>query len=175
MIQVILNGQPESLQPELSVLALLEARGLAGKRLAVERNGEIVPKARHAEVKLADGDKLEIVVAVVRYYGGVNLGTGGLIVAYRTAADEALSAAKVEEHLLYTRYRLRFPFDLINPVMMLLRSEEAITIASDTDTEGYIWDVDIADRDVEKWESAASDLYKLDCKRVDESEMNITD
>ena len=64
MIQVILNGQPESLQPELSVLALLEARGLAGKRLAVERNGEIVPKARHAEVKLAEGDKLEIVVAV---------------------------------------------------------------------------------------------------------------
>ena len=64
MIQVILNGQPESLQPELSVLALLEARGLAGKRLAVERNGEIVPKARHAEVKLADGDKLEIVVVV---------------------------------------------------------------------------------------------------------------
>ena len=64
MIQVILNGQPESLQPELSVVALLEARGLAGKRLAVERNGEIVPKARHAEVKLADGDKLEIVVAV---------------------------------------------------------------------------------------------------------------
>ena len=64
MIQVILNGQPESLQPELSVLALLEARGLAGKRLAVERNGEIVHKARHAEVKLADGDKLEIVVAV---------------------------------------------------------------------------------------------------------------
>ena len=59
MIQVILNGQPESLQPDLSVLALLEARGLVGKRLAVERNGEIVPKARHAEVKLADGDRLE--------------------------------------------------------------------------------------------------------------------
>ena len=64
MIQVLLNGQPESLQPDLSVLALLEARGLGGQRLAVERNGEIVPKARHAEVKLADGDKLEIVVAV---------------------------------------------------------------------------------------------------------------
>ena len=64
MIQVLLNGQPESLQPDLSVLALLEARGLVGKRLAVERNGEIVPQARHAAVKLADGDKLEIVVAV---------------------------------------------------------------------------------------------------------------
>lgn len=64
MIQVIFNGQPETLAPDLTVSALLEARGLVGKRLAVERNGEIVPKARHAEVKSADGDKLEIVVAV---------------------------------------------------------------------------------------------------------------
>jgi len=64
MIQVTLNGQSESLQSGLTVRALLEARGLAGKRLAVERNGEIVPKARHAEVQLVDGDRLEIVVAV---------------------------------------------------------------------------------------------------------------
>ena len=64
MIQVTVNGQPEALQAELTVLALLESRGLVGKRLAVERNGEIVPKARHADVKLADGDRLEIVVAV---------------------------------------------------------------------------------------------------------------
>lgn len=64
MIKVILNGQPETLVSDITVLALLEARGLAGKRLAVERNGEIVPKARHAAVKLTDGDQLEIVVAV---------------------------------------------------------------------------------------------------------------
>lgn len=64
MIQVILNGQPESLQPDLSVLALLEARGLVGKRLAVERNGEIVPRSRHEREALAAGDRLEIVVAV---------------------------------------------------------------------------------------------------------------
>ena len=64
MIQVIVNGQPEMLAPGLTILGLLEARGLVGKRLAVERNGEIVPKARHAEVALTDGDRLEIVVAV---------------------------------------------------------------------------------------------------------------
>lgn len=64
MIQVTLNGQPQSFEPGLTVLALLEQRGLAGKRLAVERNGEIVPRARHGEVRLAAGDRLEIVVAV---------------------------------------------------------------------------------------------------------------
>ena len=64
MIQVILNGQPEALAPGLTVLALLEARGLAGKRLAVERNGEIVPRGQHASAVLSEGDALEIVVAV---------------------------------------------------------------------------------------------------------------
>lgn len=64
MIQVLLNGQPEALAPDLSVLALLEARGLVGKRLAVERNGEIVPRSRHETEALAPGDLLEIVVAV---------------------------------------------------------------------------------------------------------------
>jgi len=64
MIQVSINGQPETLPPGFTVSALLEARGLAGKRLAVERNGEIVPKARHGAVTLAEGDRLEVVVAV---------------------------------------------------------------------------------------------------------------
>ena len=64
MIQLIINGQTERLEQPTTVLGLLEARQLAGKRLAVERNGEIVPKGRHAETLLADGDRLEIVVAV---------------------------------------------------------------------------------------------------------------
>lgn len=64
MIQLIINGQAESLDDGLTVSDLLQRRGLAGKRLAVERNGEIVPRARHAETVLADGDRLEIVVAV---------------------------------------------------------------------------------------------------------------
>jgi sulfur carrier protein len=64
MIQLLLNGRPESFDETLTVRELLERRGLAGKRLAVERNGEIVPRARHGEVRLAEGDRLEIVVAV---------------------------------------------------------------------------------------------------------------
>lgn len=64
MIQVTINGQSETLDASLSVLDLLESRGLAGKRVAVERNGEIVPKGRHAETRLVEGDQIEIVVAV---------------------------------------------------------------------------------------------------------------
>lgn len=63
-MDVTINGEPQQLPAPLSVAALLEARGLAGKRVAVERNGEIVPKSRHAETPLASGDRIEIVVAV---------------------------------------------------------------------------------------------------------------
>jgi len=62
-LRVQLNGQPQTLPP-CTVAELLVARGLAGKRVAVERNGAIVPRSLHAQTALADGDHLEIVVAV---------------------------------------------------------------------------------------------------------------
>ncbi|MCL2876654.1 MAG: sulfur carrier protein ThiS [Betaproteobacteria bacterium] len=64
MIHITVNGQPETLPDGSSVLTLLEQRGLTGVRLAVERNGEIVPRTRHADTPLAEGDTLEIVSAV---------------------------------------------------------------------------------------------------------------
>jgi sulfur carrier protein len=64
MIEVVVNGSPQRFMAPLSVAALLAERGLAGKRVAVERNGEIVPKSRHEETTLAAGDRIEIVVAV---------------------------------------------------------------------------------------------------------------
>ncbi len=63
-IGVVVNGEALSLARGLAVAALLEQRGLAGKRVAVERNGEIVPRGLHARTVLAEGDRIEIVVAV---------------------------------------------------------------------------------------------------------------
>ena len=48
----------------MTVAALVETLGYTGKRIAVERNGEIVPKSQHGSTALAAGDQLEIVVAV---------------------------------------------------------------------------------------------------------------
>jgi sulfur carrier protein len=64
VINLTINGQQRQLTPPISVLALLEQLELTGKRVAVERNGEIVPRSQHASVQLADTDHLEIVVAV---------------------------------------------------------------------------------------------------------------
>jgi sulfur carrier protein len=64
MITLSVNGQPRSVQPGVSLAALLEALELAGKKVAVEKNGEIVPRSRYPETALFEGDQLEIVVAV---------------------------------------------------------------------------------------------------------------
>ena len=64
MITVTINGERREFAPGLVFTDLIEALGLAGKRIAVERNGEIVPRSRFGEAQLHDGDRLEIVVAV---------------------------------------------------------------------------------------------------------------
>ena len=58
------NGEACALPPKTSVAELLAERGLAGKRVAVERNGEIVPRSEHASTTLTHGDQIEIVIAV---------------------------------------------------------------------------------------------------------------
>ena len=63
-MELSLNGEHRRFPEPLTVAALVETLGYAGKRIAVERNGEIVPRGRHADVVLTDGDRLEIVVAV---------------------------------------------------------------------------------------------------------------
>ena len=64
MIAITVNGTARRLEQPLAVSALLEAMALAGKKVAVERNGEIVPRSLHAQTEVRDGDRLEIVVAV---------------------------------------------------------------------------------------------------------------
>ena len=64
MIEVTVNGAAHSFERPVEVSALLSTLNLVGKKVAVERNGEIVPRSAHASTVLADGDRLEIVVAV---------------------------------------------------------------------------------------------------------------
>jgi sulfur carrier protein len=58
------NGETRKLDAAITVAALIAELPLAGKRFAVERNGEIVPKSQLADVEIQDGDRLEIVIAV---------------------------------------------------------------------------------------------------------------
>jgi sulfur carrier protein len=64
VIQLSVNGKTQRFEPGANVARLLDTLELSGKRVAVEKNGEIVPRSRYADTRLADGDALEIVVAV---------------------------------------------------------------------------------------------------------------
>jgi len=64
MISITVNGEHRQFEAPLSCAELIARLELAGKRVALERNGEIVPRSRYAEQALAEGDQLEIVVAV---------------------------------------------------------------------------------------------------------------
>jgi len=64
VIQLSVNGQVRQLETGANVERLLGELELAGKRVAVEKNGEIIPRSRYADTRLAEGDALEIVVAV---------------------------------------------------------------------------------------------------------------
>jgi len=64
MFEIKINGVSRQFPAALTVAGLVEELGYTGKRIAIERNGEIVPKSQHATTALAAGDLLEIVVAV---------------------------------------------------------------------------------------------------------------
>jgi sulfur carrier protein len=64
-MEVIVNGAPRLIDASNpDVATLIRLLGLEGKRIAVECNGEIVPKSRYGETRVSAGDKLEIVAAV---------------------------------------------------------------------------------------------------------------
>jgi uncharacterized YigZ family protein len=65
----------------------------------------------------------DVVVAVVRYFGGIKLGTSGLIVAYRQAARMALEAAEVVERHVTADIAFSFPYPVMNDVMRLTKGE----------------------------------------------------
>ncbi len=63
-MEIVLNGEPRALADVSTVLELLQAEGLGERRVAVEVNGEIVPRSRHAQHRLGPGDRVEIVHAL---------------------------------------------------------------------------------------------------------------
>ena len=64
MTTLTLNGEIQHLPEDMTVRELLAEMDLLGRKLAVERNGEVVPRSLHAETFLAEGDVVEIVTAV---------------------------------------------------------------------------------------------------------------
>ncbi|WP_110669447.1 sulfur carrier protein ThiS [Salinicola halophilus] len=63
-MQIQLNGEPYRLNADSTLATLIESLGLAGRRIAIEVNEEIVPRSLHAETPLHAGDRVEVVHAI---------------------------------------------------------------------------------------------------------------
>lgn len=71
----------------------------------------------------------DILVVVIRYFGGIELGTGGLIVAYRTAAAEAIAAAEIDERTVDEDITVYFEYPYLNSIMRIVK-EDGLEIVS---------------------------------------------
>jgi putative IMPACT (imprinted ancient) family translation regulator len=77
-----------------------------------------------------------VLIAVVRYYGGTNLGVGGLITAYKTASKDALDKASLDEHYISDYFEIGYPYDLTGDVMNLLQKIGVDIISQKFDDKG---------------------------------------
>ena len=75
----------------------------------------------------------DVLVVVIRYYGGVNLGTGGLIVAYREAASDSLQHAQIEERQVEEIISYSFTYPMMNSVMRIVKEMSAKIISQSFD------------------------------------------
>ena len=73
----------------------------------------------------------DLCVIVVRYFGGIKLGTSGLIEAYRTAAQEALNTATIEEKIIEETITIHFQYPLMGDVMRIVKEENATVLSQD--------------------------------------------
>lgn len=76
-----------------------------------------------------------ILVCVVRYYGGVNLGTGGLIAAYRRAAVDAIEHAVIEERLVEETITYEFTYPMMNGVMRVVKEMQPRIVSQRFDSD----------------------------------------
>ena len=75
----------------------------------------------------------DVLIVVIRYYGGVNLGTGGLIIAYKTAASDALAHATIELRQVEEIVTFDFSYPMMNEVMHVVKEMQARIISQQFD------------------------------------------
>ena len=75
-----------------------------------------------------------ILICVIRYYGGVNLGTSGLIVAYRSAAADAIAHSEIIDQLIEENVSYQFTYSMMNAVMRVVKEMDAHIVAQNFET-----------------------------------------
>lgn len=119
--------------------------------------------------QLQSFDVTNTLVVVVRYFGGTKLGVGGLISAYKTSAQMALEASKIEEREIQEKLYIQCSYDLMNAVMRLVK-EENLNISEQILQEDCKFMIPIRLGDFETIKEKAKAIYGLKVWEGDEEE-----
>ena len=109
---------------------------LGAERLEFRANDDGEPSSTAGKPILGQinsNELTDILIVVIRYYGGVNLGTGGLIVAYKTAAAEAIASAEIETRQVEETVTYSFSYPMMNSVMRVVKEMSPRTVSQDFD------------------------------------------
>jgi uncharacterized YigZ family protein len=101
-----------------------------------------------------------VLVVVIRYFGGILLGTGGLVVAYKTAAADALQSAEILEKTVDIDFSIHFEFPFMNDVMKLVKSLDVHILSQDYNMDCGMM-LRIRQRDAERLEAALRKIETL--------------
>ena len=99
-----------------------------------------------------------ILVIVVRYFGGIKLGVGGLVQAYKTTAQLTLQEAETEEKLITEELRIRFDYPLMNKVMRVVK-EQNLNITQQLLTEDCELHLAIRQSDYQRMQELFENIY----------------
>ena len=101
-----------------------------------------------------------ILVIVVRYFGGIKLGVGGLVQAYKTTAQLTLQEAEIEEKLITEELRIRFEYPLMNKVMRVVK-EQNLNITQQLLTENCELHLAIRQSDYQRMQELFENIYGI--------------
>jgi uncharacterized YigZ family protein len=107
-----------------------------------------------------------VLVVVVRYFGGVKLGVGGLITAYRTAAQMALEASEIVERTIDVKYSIHFDYKNMNKVMRVIK-EKNIEINSQKKDLGCEIIVSTRKKNAEMVFDIFDTMFEINIKKLD--------
>ena len=104
---------------------------------------------------------------VVRYFGGTKLGVGGLIQAYKTAAQMALEASKIVELTIDDLYKLQFDYPEMNTVMRIIKEEDLTIVNQKLELNCEI-QMAVRKKDSKKIFELFENTYKVSIKKIED-------
>lgn len=116
--------------------------------------------------QLQSFDVTNILVVVVRYFGGTKLGVGGLIQAYKTAAQMALETCRIVERTIDETFLLKFEYPEMNTVMRIIKDEDLKIVNQKMELNCEI-EIAVRKKDAERVFGILENTYKVTIKRLE--------